>query len=328
MSTRNPGQATREEQVRIRTERAALVMTKLAEGLAFRQVTSGATRGAVPAWAGCDDIDFGGTLAAVWIWQRVQGLTGVETFVPHVNAGWAFVRSAWSRFIPRALGAAAGDEAPYDCAMVLKAGLAARDVGLRDEFRQLPEVASRLLAAHLSDLEDQTGREYSDPGFLAWTLAEYARASDDRGLLSAARRFVDRAFGMKVPPRFSDEPAATGGLFDFSSSTATRILAVVGAEGATPFVGAWLRERVAPMAPKALIPRATEENSWNACVAACLGRSFVVATDPSLLRSYDRLMAELESRGDKGGLGRAPGFPDETRATFYYGLALDSVTQV
>lgn len=328
MSARNPGQAAREEQIRIRTERAALAMTRLAEGLAFRQGTSGATRGMVPAWAGCDDIDFSGTLAAIWIWQRVQALTEVETFVPHVNAGWGFVRSTWSRFVPRALGAAAGEEASYDCAMVVKAGLSARSVGLRDEFRQLPEIASRLLAAHLSDLEDRAGREFSDPGFLAWTLAEYARASEDRGLLSAARRFVDRAFGMKAPPSFVDEPSVTEGLFDFSSSTAMRILAVVGAEGATPFVGAWLRERVAPMAPKGLVHRPTEENSWNACMAACLGRSFVVSTDPSLLRSYDRLMADLESRAIPGGMGRAPGFPDETRATFYYALALDSVTQV
>src|SRR5262245_25238852 len=102
---------------------------------------------------------------------------------------------------------------------------------------------------HLGALEDLSGREFSDPGFLVFALADYARAVDDRGLLAGARKFVDRAFGMKVPTSFAGEPPAAGGLFDFSSTTATRILAVIAAEGATPFVGAWLRERVAACVP-------------------------------------------------------------------------------
>jgi hypothetical protein len=185
-----------------------------------------------------------------------------------------------------------------------------------------------VLANHLGTLENLSGREFSDPGFLAFALAEYARAVDDRGLLASARKFVDRAFGMKVPTTFAAEPAAGGGLFDFSSTTATRILAVVAAEGATPFVGAWLRERVAASVPNGFVPRRQDENTWNACAAWALGRAYVVSTDPVFMQAYSDTMDELERRDvDRdGALSRdrtvkAP----ETAPTFYYALAVDAL---
>ena len=163
-----------------------------------------------------------------------------------------------------------------------------------------------MLANHLGALENLGGREFSDPGFLAFALAEYARAVDDRGLLAGARKFVDRAFGMKVPTSFAGEPAAAGGLFDFSSTTATRILAVVAAEGPTPFVGAWLRERVAASVPNGFTPRRLDENTWNACAAWALGRAYVVSTDPVFMQAYSDTMDELERRdADRDGALRA-----------------------
>src|SRR5205823_8254629 len=134
----------------------------------------------------------------------------------------------------------ASDEAAYDCAMVLRAALVERRPGSRD-LAALTESAARLLSVYLSDLDELTGREFRDPGFLAWSLADHAREIGERGLLSTARRFIDRAFGMKAPATFAAEPASTGGLFDFSSTTANRVMAVLSGEGATPFVGAWLR---------------------------------------------------------------------------------------
>ena len=112
---------------------------------------------------------------------------------------------------------------------------------------------------------------------------------------------------MKAPPPFASEPAATAGLFDFSSTTATRVLAIVAAEGTTPFVGAWLRERVAAGAcPRSFVPRRIDENTWNACVAWALGRAYVVSTDPVFLQAYSDIIDELERRdGDRdGALGR------------------------
>ena len=297
--------------------------------LSERQETAVGRRGNVPAWPGSDDVDFHGTLSAVWIWARHQRLSGANRYQGARSAAWGFIETNAKRFIPDAIDDAAGDETAYDCALVLLATAAERGLGGTDSKRQaIAERAARVLAIHLGVLEDLSGREFSDPAFLVYALAEYARAIDDRGLLAGARRFVDRSFGMKSPGAFGAEPSATGGLFDFSSTTATRILAVIAAEGPTPFVGAWLRERVAALVPKGFTSRRLDENTWNACAAWALGRAYVISTDPIFMQAYSDTMDELERRdADRDGAlardktVRAP----ETAATFYYSLAVDAL---
>jgi hypothetical protein len=297
--------------------------------LSDRQETTAGRRGNVPAWPGSDDVDFHGTLAAIWIWARHQRLSGANRYQGSRNQAWTFVETNAKRFIPDAIDNTAGDETAYDCAMLLMASAAERALGKGDEKRQpFVDKAARVLANHLGVLEDLSGREFSDPGFLALSLAEYARAVDDRGLLAGARKFIDRAFGMKVPTTFEAESSVTGGLFDFSSTTGTRILAVVAAEGATPFVGAWLRERVAASVPKGFTPRRQDENTWNACAAWALGRAYVVSTDPVFMQAYSDTMDELERRDDDrdGALARDRTVrASETAATFYYALAVDAL---
>jgi hypothetical protein len=297
--------------------------------LASRQIVGGATAGNVPPWAGATDSDFHGTLSSIWIWARHQRLSNDPRFAGNRAAGWAFVEAAARRFIPDAIGSAASDEAAYDCASLLLAHDADRGLDAGNGRRQLlADGAARLLSAYLGDLDDAAAREFRDPGFLAWALIEYARTVEDRGLLASGRRFVERAFGMKAPTPFASEPAATTGLFDFSSTTATRVMAIVAAEGTTPFVGAWLRERVAPIVPPSFVPRKLDENTWNACVAWVLGRAYVISTDPAFLQAHSEIIDELERRdGDRdGAIGRdrsskAP----ETAATFYYALAVDAL---
>jgi hypothetical protein len=288
----------------------------------------GQTRGNVPPWPGSGDGDFHGTLAAIWVWSTAEKLCGEDCFSLNIASAWSFVESAWSDFIPRSLGAHASDEAAYDCAMVLRAWLAGEGHKVvDDESARLERVATaaRLLGAYVTDLENLSGREFKDPGFLAWTLGEYARAVNDRGLGATARRFVDASFGMKSPPPFSSELVAGDGLFDFSCTTATRVMAVVGAEGPIPFVGAWLRERVAPTVPQAFVSRSLDENTWNACAAASLGYAFWVSTDAAFFDAYKALMDELDERAQNGALGRMPGYSAETAATFYYAMATASI---
>ena len=297
--------------------------------LADRQMVRGGERGNVPPWPSSEELDFHGTLAAIWIWARHQRLSGEPRFVANRNAGWTFIESVWKRFMPAAIDSTASDEAAYDCAMLLVAHDADRGLDAGNGRRQLVvDGAARLLSAYLGDLDDPAAREFRDPGLLAWALIQYARTVEDRGLLASGRRFVERSFGMKAPPPFSSEPAAITGLFDFSSTTATRILAVMAAEGSTPFVGAWLRERVAPGVPRSFLPRRMDENTWNACVAWALGRAYVVSTDPIFLQAYSDIMDELERRdGDRdGALGRDRTFREpETAPTFYYALAVDAL---
>ena len=295
--------------------------------LAERQETAVGRRGNVPPWPGADDVDFHGTLSAIWIWARHQRLSGAARYQEARSQAWTFIEANAKRFVPDAIDSAAGDETAYDCAVLLVAAVAEHALG-GDGKRAMADRAARVLANHLGALEDLSGREFSDPGFLAFALADYARAVDDRGLLAGARKFVDRAFGMKVPTSFAGEPAAAGGLFDFSSTTGTRILAVVAAEGPTPFLGAWLRERVAASVPTGFLSRRLDENTWNACAAWALGRAYVLSTDPVFMQAYSDTMDELERRdADRdGALGRDKTVrAAETAPTFYYALAVDAL---
>jgi hypothetical protein len=311
------------------TPQASRHMALAGTGLAARQTRQGAARGNVPPWPRADDLDFHGTLAAIWIWARHHRLSGDTRFLPNRGEAWAFVDAHAKRFIPEALDSGASDEAAYDCALLLTAHVAERALSPGDGRREaLVARAARVLAAYLGTLSDLSGREFKDPGFLATALIEHARAREDRGLLATGRKFVDRAFGMKAPPAFGQESAAPGGLFDFSSTTATRVLAVIAAEGNTPFVGAWLRERVAPVVPFGFVPRPRDENTWNACAAWALGQAYVVATDPVFMESYTELMDELERRDHDrdGALGRDRAMRDgETSTTFYYARAVDAL---
>lgn len=298
------------------------------EILAARQEMGGHTPGNVPPWPGSSDSDFHGTLSAIWVWARAQQLLGDDRFSLNIASAWNFVDAAWGEFIPRTLGAHASDEAAYDCAMVLRAWMAgsgSQPVDDESTRRERVTQAARLLGAYVTDLEDLTGREFKDPGFLAWTLGEYARDTNDRGLGAAARRFVEASFGMKSPPPFAAEMAASDGLFDFSCTTATRVLAVIGAEGPIPFVGAWLRERVAPALPQGFVTRPVDENTWNSCAAATLGYAFSISTDAAFFDAYKSVMDELDLRAEDGVLGRMSGFSAETAATFYYAMATASI---
>jgi len=304
---------------------------RAASGLALRQVggagTTGAgaapslLRGNVGPWPGSGDADFHGTLAAIWVWARHQALSDQPRFAPNRAAGWAFIQNVWRSFVPEAIGPAASDEAAYDCAMVLRAAVAELPLDTIDEARaELVGGAARVLAAHLGELDKVSGRDFQDPGFLAWNLIEYARAVEDRGLLAAGRRFVERAFGMKAPPVFATEPETPGALFDFSSTTAMRVLAIVAAEGNTPFVGAWLRERVASAIPPGFVKRSRDESCWNGSVAALLGRAYVISTDPRFLDAYRAIRAELERRIPQ------PQTAD-TLVTFYTSLGADALVR-
>jgi hypothetical protein len=304
-------------------------LERAGDALAARQEMGGLNRGNVPPWQGSGDTDFHGTLASIWVWSRAQKLLGTDRFSLHIAAGWSFIDLAWKEFVPRSLGASASDEAAFDCAMVLRAFigevLPASPANPDFERRERVAKAARLLGVYLTDLDVWSGREFRDPAFLAWTLADYARMTDERGLGAIARRFVDVAFRMNTPPSFVHEPVESVGLFDFSCTTGTRILATIAAEGMTPFVGAWLRERVLPIIPNGFVNRPSDENIWNACAAVSLGHAFNASTEPQFLAAYSAVMEELELRVENGALGRSSGFPAETLATFYYAMAAHAI---
>ena len=314
---------------------ALLAFERAGTTLALRQAGGGVDMGNVAPWPGSGDRDFHGTLAAIWIWSRHQALSGDARFAPNREVAWAFIEDVWRVFVPEAIGPGAGDEAAFDCALVLRAALGELSIaktaidlgGARRASRA--GAAARVLGAYLGELDDVAGRDFQDPGFLAWNLIEYARAVEDRGLLAAGRRFVERAFGMKAPPLFAAEPELPGALFDFSSTTAMRVLAVVASEGNTPFVGAWLRERVAASIPPGFVKRVHDERCWNACVAALLGRAYVISTEARFLEAYRAIRIELERRnGEPGEESEESGVAAaDTLVIFYASLAADALVR-
>ncbi len=317
---------SREDQLRVYAIDVTGHLQRAGAALADRQMIGRTNHGNVAPWPGAEDPDFHGTLAAIWVWARAETLGGDSRFAAHIKDAWGFVTSAWPRFIPSAIGSSASDEAAYDCAMVLRAALGGLISAGDQNVAAFVEAAARLLSVYLTDLDDLSGRDFRDPGFLAWNLADYARASEDRGLIASSRRFVDRAFGMKAPAPFVSEPAQGEGLFDFSSTTAMRVMAVLAAEGNTPFIGAWLRERVSASVPRGFCTRALDENAWNACVAIAMGRAFIASTDASFLEVHTAIVRELVKRSRPSGtIGRQPGLEDDTLGTFYLGLALDGL---
>ena len=160
---------------RLKTYAPQAVRHLAAAGLSLmqRQETVAGRRGNVPPWPGSDDVDFHGTLSAIWVWARHQRLSGATRYQGARSAGWAFVEASEKRFVPDAIDSAAGDETAYDCALVLVAGAAEQALGQLDGKRQaIADRAARVLANHLGALEDLGGREFSDPGFLAYALGE------------------------------------------------------------------------------------------------------------------------------------------------------------
>jgi len=310
---------------------AAGHLARAGHALGKRQIRSGPTKGNVPPFEGSSEPDFHGTLAAIWVWARYQLLAQDPRFAAQRDAAWSFIEGAWTQFVPESLGPDASDEAAFDCAMVLRAALAERGLAAGDSQRnKLVASAARLLGAYLSELSHVGGRAFSDPGFIAWALLDHARAVDDKALLVVGQRFVERFFGMRVPPPFASEPEDNRGLFDFSSTTATRVLAVMSSEGNTPFLGVWLRERVKKAIPGGYLGRSLDGNVWNACVAAALGRAYISSTDTSFRDGCVTILAELAGRDleQTGALGRDDeNVSPDTLATFYWSVAVDSLVR-
>jgi hypothetical protein len=161
-----------------------------------------------------------------------------------------------------------------------------------------------------------------------WSLADYARKAGESRALRVAIEVAERHFGTKSPPSPAEEPCPDGAMFDFLSTSATRALAVSAAQGATPFVGAWLRERVLPVLPRGFVARKRDENPWNASVAWLLGSGYTLTHDEAFLESYFAVVQELDRRdGDSdAAIGRDATFPEaETLSTWAFALAMDAL---
>ena len=314
---------------RAHAHRAAVVehLARAGRKLELHQIEAiGPLRGNVSPWESREAEDFHGTLMAIWLWARHQTLSGQRRFADSREQAWRFVLEAGVRHLPESISE--GDyEAPFDCACLLRAALADRPAGTEEARQAMADLAAGVLCAYVSSLPDAAGREFRDPGFLIWSLAEWSRATEDERGQKAAAAFAERHFGTKAQPPEA-EPSPAGAMFDFLSTSATRALAVVAAQGETPFLGLWLRERVLPVFPRCFVPRVHDEHPWNASVAWLLGTGYTLTHEPGFLEAYFDVLDELARRDHDGdaALGRDPSFPEaETLPTWAWAVAMDSL---
>ena len=268
------------------------------------------TAGNVPPWAGSHrrgfsrhavgDLDLGAAPAPV---ER-HALRGPSRRRPGRSS-----RRRRGGSSPTRSGRAASDEAAYDCALCCwPTTPIAGSTPATGGASCWPTARRALLSAYLGDARrSRRGREFRDPGFLAWALIEYARTVEDRGLLASGRRFVERAFGMKTPPPFASEPRAAGGPVRFlvdDGDARDGDRRRRGEHAVRRRLAA--RARGGAIVPPSFVPRRFDENTWNACVAWALGRAYVISTDPVFLQAHSEIIDELERRdGDRdGALGR------------------------
>jgi hypothetical protein len=311
--------------------RAAVIdhFTRAGRALEMRQSESpGPLRGNVSPWsvdAGAEVEDLHGTLMAIWVWARHQALTGAPRFEDNRRLGWRFVLEAAVRHLPETISES-DYEAPFGCACLLRAVMAERAIDHDDMRSALAEVAFDSLARYVAGLRLAAGREFRDPGFLVWTLAEYSRAvGSERGLVTAAQ-YARRHFGTEPPPAPVEETCEAGALFDFLSTSSTLVQAVVATQTEPAFVIAYLREYVLPVCPRALSPRAQDEHAWNASVAWLLGTGYRLTLDDGFFDAYRAVLADLEARDRDGdaALGRdAAAREYETLPTWAWALAVD-----
>jgi hypothetical protein len=288
----------------------------------------GPMAGNVSPWESREAEDFAGTLMAIWVWARHQALSGQKRFQNSRELAWRFVLEAGVRHLPETLGEQ-DYEAPFGCACLLRAALADREAGTDDARQAMADLAADALRNYLgADKPPEPGREFRDTGFLIWNLADYARTANEDRALRVAAKYADKFFGTKAPPPPVEEPQPEGVMFDFLSTSSTRVLACISAQGETPFLGAWLRERILQIVPKSFTPRAHDENPWNASVAWLLGTAYSLTHATDFLDAYLAVVGELAVRDadNDGAIGRDASFPEaETLPTWAWAAAMDAL---
>jgi hypothetical protein len=313
---------------RIARQPGAIVrhLGKAGRALELHQVeTSSPLRGNVSPIEDEDEADLTGTLMAIWIWARHEALSQKKRFEDNRAIAWDYALRSGAGDLAAAIQS--GDyEAPFNCALLLRAAMADREVGTADERQLVARDAAAGLRQYFRARDSLVGRDFRDPGFLLWSLAEWARADSDARLLTAAGQYVLRHFGVEPPPPAMEEPAPTGPLFDFLCTTATRVCAVLATQGETPAVRDWLRERVSQSLPTQFVPRPRDEHPWNASMAWALGAASRVTRAPALLGAYFAVLDALKARdadGDRA-LARDRSGASETLPTWAWAVAVEA----
>jgi len=296
-------------------------------------VLEGTLRGCVCPWEiGTHDRegftileDFHDTLEAIWVWCYYTKLSGKETFEPNIQKGWDYVDANWKRFIPLNQKT----EGLYDCSHVVLNCALHEKVFADKSHRSLFDFAAKRLADYLSKTRSPAGKEYFDPWWMAASLAQASHLWNQQNLFEAAANFVKHCLVEKTIPfsKVEKEPSYRGaGGHNFFSINANKVLALLSCFSSEAFAQRIVIEKFLHLAPKQFIERRTDENAWNANVAAALGKCYLSTSHKEFIRRYFAIMSDLEARASDSALPRSKKFPiRESWVTFFYAYAYASV---
>lgn len=271
--------------------------------------------------------DFHDTLEAMWVWTYYTKVSKRPTFVENIQAGWKYVTANFERFVPTNQAI----QGYYDCAQLLHTSTLYDDVFADKSYRRWMDIAGNRLAWYLSTLRPARGREYSDPWWMTVCLAGAAKQVGNHGWKEVAQQFVNRTIlRSKQPFRLIEkEPRHRGpGGHDFFSQNATKIQALLACTPTKEELEDLLINTILPLTPTQFVARRTDENAWNASVAAALGKCFAVTRSPEFLQRYFAIMDELQQRDEQ----QSAALPRDTRTlvreswvTYFYARAYTAV---
>ena len=154
--------------------------------LAARQETAaGAARATSRPGRASDDVDFHGTLSAIWIWARHQRLSGANALsAARAAPAWAFVEANAQALHPRrASTAPPATRRRTTARWCCRAAAAERGAGRRATAsgRRSPTARRACSPIHLGALEILAGASSAIPGFLALRARSSTRAPSRTG---------------------------------------------------------------------------------------------------------------------------------------------------
>ena len=271
--------------------------------------------------------DFHDTLEAIWVWTYYTKISNRNSYKRNIDMGWKYVTTNFERFIPFNRNT----EGLYDCSQVLLAGSLYQTVFRDKRYYKWIKIAGERLVNYLLKVESPKGREYSDPWWMTHCLASAAALLDNDEWLEIAKKFVEKNI-LERKKRFykiDREPKHRGpGGHDFFSENANKALALLSTFSQEKAVKDVILNEFLPSLPGYFVKRHTDENVWNANLAAAIGKCYLFTGEERFLHHYFIIMDELRSRDyqNSSALPRSENFPaKESWVTFFYAYAYASI---
>ena len=269
-------------------------------------------------WLGAYE-DFHDTLEAIWVWAIHRYLTGSREYDCNIRAAITYVTRNYDRFLNTV-----SPTFMYDASHVLHTSYVLETLLGENSLQDIANQVIDKLLEHILSLSNLQGRAYDDPWWATACLLRYCKYRKYSDVVDELRRLVVSQVEKQQENFFTDvqdEPTYIGpGGHDFFCHNANRVLALY--EALSEYNDNLLKhmlEIFASKVPSGFVKRHVDENAWNAHLATGIALAFRVTKNDKLLRVYDNIMKELETRSQDFAISRSPNVPlKESWATYFY----------